>query len=95
MTWPMWSTSSLVPWNALLAATVASTSQIGRMPRSRAACGRLHDQGGRAGADDHPVPSAVEGQRRVLHHVVGRRGAAGQESRPGPGQQRVRRHVVR
>ena len=37
MTCAMWSTSSLVPWKALLAVTEASTSQIGWMPRSRAA----------------------------------------------------------
>ena len=33
----MWSTSSLVPWNALLAVTDASTSHTGCMPRSRTA----------------------------------------------------------
>ena len=37
MTSPMWSTSSRVPWKALLAVTAPSTSQIGRMPRWRAA----------------------------------------------------------
>ena len=36
MTLPMWSTSSRVPWNALLAVTAPSNSQIGRMPRWRA-----------------------------------------------------------
>ena len=33
----MWSTSSRVPWKALLAVTAPSTSQIGVTPRSRAA----------------------------------------------------------
>ncbi len=37
MTPPMCSTSSLVPWKALLAVTAPSTSQMGWMPRSRAA----------------------------------------------------------
>ena len=37
MTPPMCSTSSRVPWKALLAVTVASTSTIGCSPRSAAA----------------------------------------------------------
>ena len=37
MTPPMWLTSSRDPWNALLAVTAPSTSQIGVTPRSRAA----------------------------------------------------------
>ena len=37
ITWLMCSTSRRVPWKALFAVTALSTSQIGRMPRSRAA----------------------------------------------------------
>ena len=81
---PMWSTSSRVPWNALFAVTVPSTSQIGAMPRSRAASAALHDERRGAHADDHPVAALVERQRRLLDHLVGRGGARREEARADP-----------
>ncbi len=58
MTPAMWPTSSRVPWNALLAVTAPSTSQIGDMPRSRAASA---DSTTKAAA---PIPMIMPCRRR-------------------------------
>ena len=75
MTSPMWSTSSRVPWKALLAVTAASTSQIGWMPALARRLGGLDDDGGGAHAEDHAVAAAVEREGGFLDHVVGGGGA--------------------
>ena len=54
----MWSTSSRVPWKALLAVTAPSTSQIGCSPRSRAASA---DSTTNAAA---PIPTIMPCRRR-------------------------------
>ena len=87
ITWEMCSTSSRVPWKALLAVTAASTSQIGRMPRSRAASADSTTSAAAPDAEDHAVPAVVERQGGVLDHLVGGCRAAGEESRTGPGQE--------
>ena len=94
MTSPMWSTSSRVPWNALLAVTVPSTSQIGCRPRSRAASAASTTMARRAHAEDHPVPSAIERQGGVGDVVVGRRCTAGEEAGAEPAEEVVGRDVV-
>ena len=54
----------------------------------------LHDQGGRAHAHDHAVASAVEGQGRILHPLVGGRRARSQEAGADPLHQEVGGGVV-
>ncbi len=54
----MWSTSSRVPWKALFAVTAPSTSQMGWIPRSRAALA-LSTISAAA-----PIPSSIPWRRR-------------------------------
>ena len=94
MTSPMWSTSRRVPWNALLAVTAPSTSQIGRMPRWRAARGALDHDRRRAHAEDHPVAPAVERHGGFLDVLVGGGGARREEARTHPAEEVVGGDVV-
>ncbi len=54
----------------------------------------LDHQGAGAHAQDRAVAAAVEGQRGLVHPVVGGRGAQGQEARADPLHQVVAGHVV-
>ena len=56
--------------------------------------GALHDQRGRAHAQDHAVPALVERQRRLRHVLVGGRGARREEPCAEPAQQVVARRIV-
>ena len=94
ITWPMCCTSRRVPWKALLAVTVLSTSQIGRMPRSRAASALSTT---RAAA---PMPMIMPWRRRSKGSaassttLVGGGRAAGQEAGAEPLHQVVGGDVV-
>jgi len=94
ITWPMWSTSSRVPWKALLAVVALSTSQIGRMPRSRADSALSTTTDAARHADDHAVPPPVEGQGGLLDDVVGGGRAGDEEARGRPLEERVAGEVV-
>ena len=56
--------------------------------------GRLNDEGGRAHPDKHAVAAPVERQRGFPDGGVGRRCSGGQEARPDPREQVVRRRVI-
>ncbi len=56
--------------------------------------GRLDHQRRGAHAEDHPVASLVERQRRLLHDLVGGRGTRGQEPGADPPEQVIRGGVV-
>ena len=53
-----WSTSNRVPWKALLSVTVDNTSQIGWIPRSRAASADSMT------SDAAPIPTSMPWRRR-------------------------------
>ena len=91
---PMCSTSSRVPWKALLAVTAPSTSQIGWTPRSRAARGALDHERRGAHAEDHAVAALVERQRGFGDVLVGGGRAGGEESGADPAEQLVAGDVV-
>ena len=61
------------------------------MPRSRAASALSTTIAGRAHAEDHAVAAPVERQRGVLDHLVGGRGAGGQEAGADPAAAACRR----
>ena len=78
------STSSRVPWKALLAVTVPSTSQIGWMPRSRAASADSTTKPRRPCPMIMPCRRRSNGSGGVLDRVVGGGGAGGEEADADP-----------
>ncbi len=94
MTWPMCWTSRRVPWNALLAVTALSTSQMGWIPRSRAASALSTTRRRRAHAHDQAVPPAIEGSGGLFDDFICGGRSAGQEAGAKPADQMIGGDIV-
>ena len=84
MTWAMWSTSSRVPWKALLLVSLLSSSTMAAHAAFAHGVLAFDHQGAGAHAEDRAVAAPVERQGRFVHAVVGGGGADGQEAGANP-----------